>query len=102
MDVKVYHLGEREIHMVSDSVAVVWNTRSVRRTIQDSGKSYEVTDQVRDKTKPYIDFVWIQEGADGEVWEDKDSPADGGLSIKEAQNLADGLLRAIEYMKSLP
>ena len=54
------HMLEREIHMIGTSVAVVWNTKPDKKTIEKDGVKY--TAQVRVRSgDPYIDFVSIRE-----------------------------------------
>ena len=100
MDIEIYHLAEREVHMIGESVGVVWNTIRKKKTIKgDDGLTYEAYTAVRNGD-PYIDFVWIRE-RDGEVWEDDDSPVDGGLGGEEALKLSQELVLAVEYLKTV-
>ena len=95
---KIYVL-EREIHMVGESVAVVWNTKPDKKTIEQNGVKFTAQIRVR-SGDPYIDFVSIREYGKGEFVEDEDSPAAGGLSVRRAEELSKELAAAVEYLKS--
>lgn len=100
MEPKVYQLSEKEVHMVGDCVGVVWNTRREKRilTLED-GVKYRAEIPVREG-EPYIDFFTIRE-SDGEFYEDDDSPVQGGLDCKFAEQIAEELRAAIEYFKQV-
>lgn len=99
MTPKIYHAGEREIHMTGSYVGVCWNTTKEQRQIKgEDGLTYYALAPVRDGA-PYIDFVLIRE-RNGEVWEDEDSPVDGGISINEAERIINELGWAVEYIRT--
>ena len=96
----IYHLDGKEVHMLGDYVGVVWNTTRKKKTIKgEDGLTYEAYAPVRDGI-PYIDFLRIR-NKNGEVWEDEDSPVDGGLSGQEALQVAQELALAIEYLATV-
>ena len=102
-DVKpTIYMLEREIHMIGDSVAVVWNTKPDKKTLVKDGVKY--TAQVRVRAgNPYIDFVTVREyrGNDGpDFVEDDNSPIEGGLSAADATAISKELTAAVEYLKS--
>lgn len=101
--VVVYHLAEREVHMVGDYVGVCWNTKKVRqqKSIIENGVTYhaEVKKVVREG-RPYIDFLYLRKDEfAGEVYADKDSPVEGGISAKFARQIAAELLVAADYLE---
>jgi len=100
--VAVYNL-EREIHMMNDLVAVVWNTKEVLDTAVINGRTYQTSISTRDG-EPYIDFVAVRlydKGTKQESFaEREDSPADGGIDIETAQIFIEGLEKAIAYIEN--
>ena len=102
MNVTIYHLQEKEVHMLGDYVGVVWNTVRKKKTLRgEDGLTYEAYAPDRNGN-PYIDFLWIREAEpDGEIWEDEDSPVDGGLSGEEALQGSQELVLAVEYLKTV-
>ena len=105
METTIYHLLEKEAHMLGDCVGVVWNTKLKKKTLKgEDGLTYTAVVPVRDG-QPYIDFLWIHESehddGDGEVWEDEDSPVDGGLNAEEALHVSRELALAVEYLKTV-
>ena len=100
MEATIYHLGEREIHMLGDYVGVVWNTKLQRKTFWgEDGLEYVAWLPARDG-KPYIDFLWIRE-LDGEVFDDDDSPVDGGIDAEMALQVSKELQLAVEYLRAV-
>jgi len=90
----------KEAHMMGDFVAVCWNVSPRTKTITKDGMKYKAEVYERDpKAKPYIDFITLREDED-EVWEDDDSPVEGGLSLEMAKKIRGELDKAIEYLKS--
>ena len=98
-------LPQADVHMVGTEVAVRWKVR------EETKKSTEVLDgqpvlvtrtrRVR-RGAPYIDFVWLREDRlTGEIYEDDDSPAQGGLSPEFATSLARQLDEAVRYIHTL-
>ena len=100
MEPKVYHLSEKEVHMVGEVVGVVWNTKTMKkRLIGDDGLEYKAEVQVREGN-PYIDFFNIREDNE-EFYEDEDSPVDGGLDASFAEKVAYEILEAVKYYKTV-
>lgn len=98
---KIYQLSEKEVHMVGDVVGVVWRTETKTKQITgEDGLKYRAEVPVRDG-EPYISFFNIREDRDGEFYEHDDSPVDGGISAEYAKKVADELLLAIEYLKTV-
>ncbi|MDO8673080.1 MAG: hypothetical protein Q7O66_16855 [Dehalococcoidia bacterium] len=96
-EVTIYHLDEKEVHMVGDYVGVVWNTTELRKElIGPDGLTYRAKVKARDG-KPYIDFVWIR-GEGKDAWEDDDSPVAGGFGGKTALQVSKELALAVEYL----
>ena len=100
MQATIYHLPEKEVHMLGDYVGVVWNTTRKKKTIRgEDGLTYEAYAPVR-SGEPYIEFLDIRTD-DADVWEDEDSPVDGGLSGEEALQVSQELAFAVEYLKTV-
>lgn len=98
--ITIHHLREREIHMVGDAVGVCWNTKSEKRAIEGTdGQTYVANVPMR-RGDPYIDFVTIRH-REGLVWEDEDSPVDGGMAANYAEGIVQELQAAIAYLRSL-
>ena len=91
--------SNKEVHMMGDCVAVCCKVVPKTKTITKDGIDYKAEVYVRTKVPPYIDFINIREDED-EVWEDDDSPVDGGLSLEMAVKIHKELGEAIEYLKS--
>jgi len=104
MEATIYHLPEKEVHMLGDYVGVAWNTKLKKKTLKgEDGLTYTAVVPVRDG-EPYIDFLWIRgtdEDGEGEIWEDEDSPVDGGLSAEQALQVSRELALAVEYLKTV-
>ncbi len=88
---------EREIHMIGEDVAVCWNTKEKKLAIEKDGVIYRATENVR-TSEPYIDFVWLIEDQ-GRWYENDDNIGDGGIFIEQAEQLADDLTKAIQYLE---
>jgi len=78
--VEIFFVEEKEVHTVSDSVGVCWN-------LDDDGKR---------EGDPYVSFVQIRE-RDGEIYEDEDSPVEGGMDFDWAKTILGELQLALEY-----
>jgi hypothetical protein len=100
-EITIYHLAEKEVHMVGDYVGVVWPTKEQKKALPGyDGLIYHAPVNVR-SGDPYIDFLTIRkDDRRDEFYEDEDSPADGGLSMDTAKQMAEELLRAVEYIKT--
>lgn len=98
------HLLERELHMISNCVAVCWNTKNEPKTIEKDGIKYSADARVR-SGKPYIDFVTVREfsgsGNEKVLAEDEDKPCIGGMSAASALAFAKELTKAAEYLKQI-
>jgi hypothetical protein len=101
MDIKIYFLREKEIHMVGDAVGVCWNIHHTTRTIKgEDGLTYRAEVPVRDDD-PYIDFVTIREEEGDTPWEDEDSPVEGGMDVEYAEEIVQELQWAIAYLRGM-
>jgi len=96
MEPKIYHLRDREVHQFGFYVSVVWRVKE--QTEEQEGNRRTIT-TVRDG-KPYISFYWIR-GEGDDIWIDDDSTVAGGLSVGQAEEVAQGLAAAIAYIRSL-
>jgi hypothetical protein len=102
-DVTIYHLEEKEVHMLGDYVGVVWNTKRRKKQMknEEDGLTYEAVVAVRDGA-PYIDFPYIREDEhDHTFYEDEDGLIDGGISAQTATQVAGELVTAVEYLTKL-
>lgn len=99
----IYVFSEREVHMMGDKkygVCVAWNMKNQIKTLKDDqGTVYTASVPAR-SGEPYIDFTAIR-NADGDAFEDEDSPVRGGISPEFALKLAVDLQAAVEYLKEL-
>ena len=101
MEPSIYHLENKEVHMFGDYVAVVWNCEQEKRTLKgEDGIIYRADVPVRNGT-PYIDFISLQHDGE-EVYEDDDSPVDGGLNAGQALQVAQELELAARYLEAQP
>jgi len=106
MEATVYHLPEKEVHMLGDYVGIVWNTKRTKKTLRgEDGLTYTAVVPVRDG-QPYIDFLLIRgvddtDPQESEAWEDEDSPVDGGLDAQQALQVSRELALAVEYLKTV-
>ncbi len=92
---------DRLLHMMGDTVAVVWNTKTEQRHVMMDGLDFVGSVEVPNG-KPYIDFVDVrQDKDDGTFYEDDDSPVAGGMDPKFATKVAKELLLAVEYINQL-
>jgi hypothetical protein len=93
-------IGEREIQMVGQDVAVVRNTREEVSTETIKGKTYTHRERVGCGDL-YIDFVWLRQDSTvlGELYEDEDSIGDGGFGVESAESLISQLQAAIFALK---
>lgn len=106
MTVKIYQLKDlkREVHMVGDYVGVCLRIESVKKQIKgEDGLTYtaEVWQYPERKhawDEPYIDFLEIRQGKDGEHFKAEDSPVHGGLDPKMAIKVAIELKQACDYI----
>lgn len=93
----------RILHLFEDCVAVAWNTREQKEKSVVDGKT--ITKTWREPTGlPYIDFVSVRNWNDDEeerIWEDEDSPVEGGMSLSYAKHIYRVLGIAIEYLEKL-
>ena len=96
MEPKVYFIDNREIHQFGFYVSVVWATED-REERQGNRR---VVTTARDGDPPYISFLWIR-NEDEETWIDEDSTVAGGLRVDQAEEMAQGLLAAAAYIRSL-
>jgi hypothetical protein len=103
MEITKYLLPEKEVHMVGQYVAVCWNRRTRSEVIEDPVTDVTMTTETRYRDgKPYIDFMDIRlDRVSGELYEDEDSPVQGGLSAEFAEEIARDLVRAVEYLRSV-
>jgi len=100
MEATIYHLPEKEVHILGKYVGIVWNTVNKKKTLKDaSGFIYVAYVPLRNGN-PYIDFLWIRE-IDGEMFEDENSPVDGGLNAEQALQVSRELALAVEYLKTV-
>ena len=90
--------SDKEAHMMGDCVAVCWNVVPKTKVITKDGIDYKAEVYERTKAAPYIDFINLREH-DEDIWEDEDSPVDGGLSLEQAVKIQEELGKAIEYLK---
>lgn len=93
-------LGEREVHMCGDYVAVVWNLTSTDERHETAGESVTRTTWRRNG-KPYIDALFVRDMDDEHPWEEEDHPLKGGMSGSFARQIASELLAAADYLASL-
>ena len=107
IETKIYKLTNsgKEAHFPAgnQSVAVCWNIHQIDKSLKgEDGLTYKahVWEKHKD-SKPYIDFVTVREGEENEFYESENSPVDGGLSLPYAEGIAQELIRAVEYAKSL-
>lgn len=86
---------------MGDMVAVCWNLKTERVKTIVAGIEYTGKRQTR-YGNPYIDFVtvWQDEKTD-KLYEDEDSPVNGGINIRDAKMLVIELQLAIDYMNEL-
>lgn len=90
----------KEIHVMGNYVGVCFRIEKKTTRVRDGNKI--VTTDTWNKEEypmPYIDFVWIRMDSKNEPYVDDDSPVDGGLSTKEANQLANELILAIQYIE---
>lgn len=98
--VHVIHSQLAEVHMVGVYVAVRWNLKHeiIKKTIVQDGLTYHGTaDEYKRDGKPYISFESVRT-CDGEIYLDEDDPVSGGVGLKMAQQLADELQKAVDYL----
>lgn len=81
------------------SVAVCWNIKEVQKSIKGKdGLTYKAeTWEREEKSGPYVCFMSVREYKKGEFVSAEDSPVDGGMSIKQAQYIAEELAKALKY-----
>jgi hypothetical protein len=86
----------------NECVAVCWNAHQITKKIKGKDKLIYTADvwEREPNTNPYIDFISVREGEPGEFYSDGD-PAKGGQSAESATQLAEELLRAVEYLKKV-
>jgi len=92
----------RGVHMVGDYVAVCCNLRRAVGMVIVDGVVYPSMEMVEvpDLTNPYIDFVDLRkDDRTGEMYEDEDSPVDGGIDKDTAEKVAHELLEAVKYIR---
>lgn len=98
------HSG-KEIHFpIGNSVvAVCWNVNRVEKQIKgEDGLIYTAKVYERKKnSKAYIDFITLHEDEDEYIYEDEESPVEGGLNINYAEKIANEIVRAVQYARSL-
>jgi hypothetical protein len=101
--IKVYEIDNKEIHLMGEYVAVVYNleTRKETKSFEKDGLTYTANLQTKvRKGDPYIDFVNIKEDNDGSFWDDEDITV-GNMDIECARDVANELLLAAEYLEKL-
>lgn len=103
-DIKIYKISDREIHHFGNWVAVCWSLKTTTKQLidPDDGQVYTATVKIR-CGNPYISFPMIRGSeSTGGYWLDEDDTVRGGIdSIEAAQQLADELNDAVEYLRSL-
>lgn len=107
IEVKKYMIdgGLKQVHMVGEYVGVWWGfcKQLETKTIKHEGIEYsaQVPNYVL-KTGPWIGLLNVREGRNGECWLDDDPSIEiNYIDSGEAEQIANELRSAIEYIKSL-
>jgi hypothetical protein len=91
--------ADMEAHVFGEYVSVCWNMRQTKKKIRQVGMTFSATVWER-VGEPFIDFPYIREGDDGEVWKDEDDLISGGISAATAKKVSTELRLAAEYLES--
>ncbi len=96
--IKNYELGEKDVHMCGNHVAVVWDITKAERSGSEDKQNHE-NEKIRIRTgKPYIAFTTIRKTSAGKFEEDSAAPVKGTASLEIACEIMQDLWDAIAHL----
>ena len=93
-------LPNRAIYPIGDYVAVCAAWKIETRTTIIDGIQCRAYVKVPVLNGAYIDFCYLREAPDGEVYEDEDNIGSMGMDYKTALQVADELQQATKYLET--